>query len=150
MPAKKAVKSKKSVKKVVDPFPVCNNFKVELPAYPDLGQEVVSFNYDLCQKTFTISLKENVNLDVFDWANTIDEKHDAARLHNHMATQDMLIFTVLDQNDNEVATLRFAKLILRHHTINFNKGIYDVPMVTNPVCHTLTLSFERCEKDKNE
>jgi len=124
---------------------VSNKFKVFFPGSPDLGESVTYFNWDLYEKKFTLKIEENDNMDGFAWIQGITNAYDQARLHTHMANADMVWMTLLDKNNKEQALYRFAKLTLSAHNTEMIKAIKASKMI-----HHVEVTFERCEKDKEE
>lgn len=141
---KKTVRKKTTPSKVKNPLPASHLFEVETPASPELGQNVTFFGWDLSKKTISMKVQENNNMDAFTWVAGIANAYDQARLHTHMAAHDMIYVTMFNQNKEKVALYRFAKLTLNAHCSNLDKESKGV------LVHHVELSFERCEKDKEE
>ena len=131
-------------RKVKNPVVISNKFEVEAPASPDMGRGVNSFKWDLYNKNFTMEIVENNNMDAFTWIAGIENAYDQARLHTHMATHDMFYVTLFNQNNDTVAKYRFGKLTLTAHNTELNKNS------KGELVHTVVVTFERCEKDKDE
>jgi len=129
-------------RKVKNPLPVSHNFKVVPPAQPGLESCITSFKWDLYKKTFSMRIQENATMDAFTWIQGMSNTYDQARIDPMMAVHDMVNVTILNQNDEEVALYRFAKLVLTHHECELSKHCSD------SLSHYITVSFERCEKDQ--
>lgn len=120
------------------------DYEVDMPASPNLGKNVSCFKWSIKDKFIEMKIKESVDMDAFTWISGIDDRYDKAKLHTHLANQDMINLTLFNNNKEKIATYRFAKLLLNDHSTYVSNELSCGELV-----HLVKLSFERTERDQD-
>ena len=118
-------------------------YRIIPSSMPHLQQFISLQNWDSVNKQLDLVIKENKDLDAFDWITHLGKNHTEYQNNSFYKNEETLSF-ILQEKNKEIATIKFKELKLISHYCGF-EDCFTESEITSEMIHGIQTQYSSSE-----